>query len=96
MFIMILERSSLIPFSSIRSAISLGPLTYTHQSYITEHVMEIKKREGEMENNKCQVMLRDEYFWRDAGAHTQKNCSKSGKIFLKEVSYAREGLMQFI
>lgn len=45
MFIMILERSSLIPFSSI----SLGPLTYTHQSYITEHVMEIKKRKEEMD-----------------------------------------------
>lgn len=44
---MILERSSLIPFPSIRSAISLGPLTYTHQSCITEHVMGIKKGEGE-------------------------------------------------
>lgn len=73
MFVMILERSSLIPFSSIRSAISLEPLTYTHQGYITEHVMEIKKREGEMENNKCYVMLRGEYVWWDAGAHTDKH-----------------------
>lgn len=47
MLVMILERSSLIPFPSVRSTISLGPLTYTHQSYITEHVMGIKKGEGE-------------------------------------------------
>lgn len=55
MFVMILERSSLILFPSIRSAISLGPLTYTHQSYIIEHVMGIKKGEGERGNNKFYV-----------------------------------------